>query len=84
MAIFSIIACSSEAAKYDSLSKEEQLSLVKKEGVSIAYIQNPDKDVQLAAVNNWAGFIEYIQNPDKDVQLIAVREMVIILNRLLA
>jgi hypothetical protein len=54
--------------------KKLQLKLVKENGMTIQFINNPDKDVQLEAVKQDGYAIRYIHNPDKDVQLEAVKE----------
>ena len=54
-----------------------QITAVKRDGLAIQVIKNPDKDIQLAAVNQNGYVICYIKNPDKDVQLIAKKKNII-------
>jgi hypothetical protein len=59
----------------DSLSKADQIKLVRNNGNDITDFTNPDKDVQLAAVQSNIYSFQYIKNPDKDVQLYVVQRM---------
>lgn len=56
-----------EIPKEEWNTKEMQLAAVNEDGLSIKYIENPDKDIQLAAVQENGYAIEYIENPDKDI-----------------
>ena len=59
---------------YNSLSEEEQIDIVSKNGNYIKYINNPCLEVQLAAVMQYGVSIKYINNPCLEVQLVAVNE----------
>ena len=59
---------------YNSLSKEEQLAVVSKNGYYIKYINNPCFEVQLAAVNQNGYNIEFIKDSCYEVQLVSIQE----------
>ena len=62
----------------ESMSEEEKLEVVKKEGFNIQYIKNPSEKIQLEAVRQFGDNIQYniqyIENPTEKVQLKAVKQ----------
>ena len=61
------------AAGFDITNPKECLAAVKKDGYSIRYIHNPDKEIQLVAVKQYSTNIECIRDPNKEVQLETVK-----------
>ncbi|MCD4668188.1 MAG: sel1 repeat family protein, partial [Sulfurimonas sp.] len=90
--VFSLAGCGGSSSNYSvkqhklelkeelkniaTLSKPEQLELVKERGRLIAGIKNPDNELQLAAIKNMFGTanIQYINNPSIEAQKYVVQE----------
>ena len=57
------------------LIKKQQLETVKKDGLLIKYIKNPDKEIQLEAVKQNGYAILYIENPYEEIEELAYQNL---------
>lgn len=55
--------------KYNEMSEDKQIKIVKRNGYNIQFILNPSKNVQLEAVREKPFVISYINNPFVDVEI---------------